>query len=131
MRSYCSTLDGFRTVAVMFFVVGLHSWRVSGGAAFHGRPRAGRRFWASSGHRDVFGQVLDAQMVVGHHFAVFTPLSVRISPENTGSVRITPEDPVVVLITPENAAVSGIRPAIVSFAVSLLVLMHASSAALQ
>lgn len=46
MRSYCSTLDGFRTVAVRFFVVGLHSWRVSGGAALSGGFRTSRRYRA-------------------------------------------------------------------------------------
>lgn len=111
MRSYCSTLDGSRTVAVMFFVAGLHSGRVSGGVAFHSRLRAGRRYRACSGHRGVIGRVLDAQMVVGRDFAVFTPSSVRISPEDPVVVQNSPENTGSVRISPGNAAVSGIRPA--------------------
>ena len=84
----------------MFFVAGLHSGRVSGGVAFHSRLRAGWRYRACSGHRGIIGRVLDAQVIVGRYFAVFSP----------SSVRIPPEDQAVVRISPENAAVSGTGP---------------------
>lgn len=111
MRSYCSTLDGSRAVAVRFFVVGLHSGRVSGGVAFHSRLRAGQRCRACSGHRGVIGRVLDAQVIVGRYFAVFSPSSVRIPPEDPVVVQNSPENMGSVRISPGNASVSGIRPA--------------------
>ncbi len=94
----CSRVDG---AALREFESG-EGWSFS-------KPRCkGSR--AGSGHRGVFGRVLDAQMIAGRHFAVLTPLSVRIPPEDPKVVRNPPENAGSVRISPENPAVSGVSP---------------------
>lgn len=74
---------------------------------YSNRARGGRPL---SRDAKVLGRVLDAQMIAGRHFAVLTPLSVRIPPEDPKVVRNPPENAGSVRISPENPAVSGVSP---------------------